>query len=297
MAWTYFLELAESPTPSSPGCGRSPIVSFHRTGAVICCPECGRVTLSKPRSGMMCVRCGVRISKSRWISSQVDSRARISALRALARAWKAAEVGYFGKSSGLLGSYDPHSCSWKTSQLSLLGGESPWRGPLPRWGLMRGGVCYPLPMWERRTSGKGGGSWPTPTVHGNNNRAGISPKAGDGLATAVARSMLPTPNARDFRSGKGRAENGHSPQLPEVAGGMLNPPWVEWLMGFPIGWSELAPWVIPWFGKRRGRRSAASRGSRKSVKSFKAAPAGFAGHEMALHHRAGPGNGRARGGR
>jgi len=23
--------------------------------------------------------------------------------------------------------------------------------------------------------------------------------------------------------------------------GQLNPPWVEWLMGFPIGWTDLKP--------------------------------------------------------
>ncbi len=24
-------------------------------------------------------------------------------------------------------------------------------------------------------------------------------------------------------------------------GGQLNPPWVEWLMGWPIGWTDLKP--------------------------------------------------------
>ena len=26
---------------------------------------------------------------------------------------------------------------------------------------------------------------------------------------------------------------------PSVVGGALNPPWVEWLMGFPLGWTDL----------------------------------------------------------
>ena len=26
-----------------------------------------------------------------------------------------------------------------------------------------------------------------------------------------------------------------------VAGGALSPPWVEWLMGWPIGWTDLKP--------------------------------------------------------
>lgn len=62
---------------------------------------------------------------------------------------------------------------------------------------------------------------------------------GDDLATAVNREMWPTPNARDWRSGTGRQENGHSPQLPEVVGGQLNPTWVSVLMGYPPDWTEL----------------------------------------------------------
>lgn len=52
-------------------------------------------------------------------------------------------------------------------------------------------------------------TWATPTVHGNYNRAGASAKSGDGLATQ--------------------------------AGGSLNPTWVEWLMGWPLGWTDLQP--------------------------------------------------------
>lgn len=57
---------------------------------------------------------------------------------------------------------------------------------------------------------------PTPTVNGNNNRKGMSPKAGDGLAT-VAR--------------------GSQPQREKS--GTLNPTWVEWLQGFPEHWTDL----------------------------------------------------------
>ena len=52
-------------------------------------------------------------------------------------------------------------------------------------------------------------TWATPSVCGNYNRKGASPKSGDGLATQ--------------------------------AGGALNPTWVEWLMGWPIGFTDLKP--------------------------------------------------------
>ena len=64
-------------------------------------------------------------------------------------------------------------------------------------------------------------------------------KRGKNLDLGVVVRMLPTPTARDWKSGKGWRANGHTPQLPEVTGGQLNPQWVEWLMGFPEGWTDL----------------------------------------------------------
>lgn len=82
------------------------------------------------------------------------------------------------------------------------------------------------------------GLWPTPTVKGNHNRTGLSVKSGDGLATAVAR--WPTPLASDGCGPGGQAKR-RSPGLPHHAGGPLNPTWVEWLMGWPLGWTGLEP--------------------------------------------------------
>jgi hypothetical protein len=80
---------------------------------------------------------------------------------------------------------------------------------------------------------------PTPTAKGNHNRKGASRHSGDGLATAAM--MYPTQTCNDAKNRNPpsqRAENGsHSDQLNVVAGGSLNPSWVEWLMGFPIGWT------------------------------------------------------------
>ena len=91
-----------------------------------------------------------------------------------------------------------------------------------------------------------------------------------------AKWTLPTPNARDWKDSQ-TAGNRKSPGLGVVAhwptprtkgmcggsgswdllnknttveearlmgagnGGQLNPPWVEWLMGWPIGWTDLKP--------------------------------------------------------
>jgi hypothetical protein len=85
--------------------------------------------------------------------------------------------------------------------------------------------------------------WPTPTVCGNYNRKGASATSGDGLATAV--KTWATPVARGYRSpGLSRMERTGSKAgdpLPQQVGGQLNPTWVEWLMGWPLGWTDLKP--------------------------------------------------------
>jgi hypothetical protein len=84
-------------------------------------------------------------------------------------------------------------------------------------------------------------AWPTPTVCGNYNRKGASPTSGDGLATAVLKCATPT--ASPWRSGKASQSTmeRNSRPLSEQIGGSLNPTWVEWLMGWPLGWTDLRP--------------------------------------------------------
>ena len=58
---------------------------------------------------------------------------------------------------------------------------------------------------------------------------------------------FPTPNARDWKGKPGPNANQRESSLPPVVGedvktvGKLNPDWVEWLMGWPIGWTDLKP--------------------------------------------------------
>ena len=115
------------------------------------------------------------------------------------------------------------------------------------------GACYPQKPLEHGTCESGYGLLPTLTVSGNYNRKVASRKAGDGLATVVAR--LPTLRATDGERG-GRGDllavvngrpNKHCrlPTLtvtePEQLGGTLNPDWCEWFMGWPIGWTASEP--------------------------------------------------------
>ena len=139
--------------------------------------------------------------------------------------------------------------------------------------------------------------WPTPTEDGNYNRKGASAKSGDGLATAVKRWPTPTaqdaennagssqfnrnslplnaavqmwaiPTSHDYKVGRtstmGRQltrevwdGEGFLPGLSSPKSGSLNPTWVEWLMGYPLGWTVCEAWET-----RLSRRSrSGSRGA------------------------------------
>jgi len=117
--------------------------------------------------------------------------------------------------------------------------------------------------------------WPTPTAN-EGNGAGHASQGSPNLRTMVER--FPTPNARDYKDSGDTQGNRKSPNLGTVAAmwptptarladergpqikrykdpqrstdlddavaasgtpGKLNPTWVEWLMGFPAGWTDL----------------------------------------------------------
>jgi len=130
------------------------------------------------------------------------SPVKISARRAQAQDLTANEAGSGRIWRGSLAKYDPVTHTWKTRQFSLLGGSTEFSETWPRWGLMRDGELYLLPMSERTICERESGLLPTPTVCGNYNRKGASPTSGDGLITAL-RKMWPTMLARDSRTVRG----------------------------------------------------------------------------------------------
>ena len=66
-------------------------------------------------------------------------------------------------------------------------------------------------------------------------------KWGATLETAV--KMFPTPTANEDACGttEGKMQKmlGNHPDVRNTGSGTLNPMWVEWLMGYPVGWTDL----------------------------------------------------------
>jgi hypothetical protein len=72
--------------------------------------------------------------------------------------------------------------------------------------------------------------WPTPK--GRDSKGRDSKGRAD---LSLPAAVWATPNARD---GKGASSNDRD--LTREVGGRLNPVWVEWLMGWPLGWTDCA---------------------------------------------------------
>ena len=98
----------------------------------------------------------------------------------------------------------------------------PWSFKIsPRSGIALNGTAYPLVPLVPLTRGIDSGLWPTP----------VSRDWKDGTAEAC-KNVLDRPRSRPLGREVHFRGNYQS-------SGSLNPEWVEWLMGFPAGWTDL----------------------------------------------------------
>jgi len=153
--------------------------------------------------------------------------------------------------------YDPSTSLWRTHQCSLLGDLELFSETWPQWGLMRDGECWEQRTLEQTIRGTEFGlseKWPTPRVmevdesydqyiarmQRSGNPKNMGKTKPNNLTMAV--KMLPTPTCHNSKEGAYPSEfNRKTPTLATHAGGKLNPTWVEWLMGWPLGWTDLKP--------------------------------------------------------
>ncbi len=173
-------------------------------------------------------------------------------------------------------SVDPDGSWRKTcqgySQVTLDGSLARFSETWPRAGMMQSGIVYQRVPSAPLTDATASGSWPTPDARDANPEgyeAGLRRRekySTWGLQTAV---RWPTPSANQ-QSGVVTGLNGGSgarakleslvgrDQMLLMAGGALNPTWVEWLMGYPLGWTVLKDWATRLSRKSRSGSADAS---------------------------------------
>ena len=207
------------------------------------------------------------------MSSAAGSPAKTSALPDAGQASKGPGRVFGGSSLGSLGNYDPATSSLRTSQLSLLEDLTGSLSILPRSGSMRNGTVYRHQPLAPLTGGTGSGSSriPTPTVGDSKSAANATAgrldpdsKHHSGTTLTDFIRMWPTPRTSDT-NGPGRHGQGGLDLRTAVAetspsGGQLNPMWVEWLMGFPLGWTVSERWETR--SSRRSQSGSAGASSR-----------------------------------
>ncbi len=211
---------------------------------------------------------------SLWMSSAEDTPANHLALQGNDEEQTTLDTCGLG-SEKPLANYDPDTRSWKMSEDISLWGEQPLLESLPKSGMTRNGVLYQQPEWVRPIDEIGSSLWPTPTavtrpMEGNVRLYRAKIQAGQ-MTEAEAQAILgksvweaqgklpamwPTPTTQEVEhydlqlteSGRRLSKDGkssHSLGLADAVrigsqvNGKLNPMWVEWLMGFPTGWTDL----------------------------------------------------------
>jgi hypothetical protein len=187
------------------------------------------------------------------MSSAAASPAKTSALLGAEPVLPESAAGFGVKWLASLAWLDRNTSSWKTWQRCLVEGWATFSETWPRSGLMRNGTAYQLPPLVPLTGEIASGLWPTPRANDRKKLGNIANDPRNGLPAAAR--YWPTPISRDKRTVKGgkRVPNarGSEPLITVAAqadgldNGRLNPRWVEWLMGFPDGWTELAPSEMP----------------------------------------------------
>ena len=123
----------------------------------------------------------------------------------------------FGQSSiGSLANYDPNTQSLKMSQQSLLEDSTSFLKTLPKQGMMQNGNVLEQTKLVLDIEEKEYGLLPTPVASDHKMRRPTKNWSGNDLVSQV--SML---------------ENNGTKCV------YLNPSWVEWLMGYPIGYTDI----------------------------------------------------------
>lgn len=222
MSYTYLLESGEE---SSAECysdiPASVLSRLSLTAAESSYKDSATESFQNSPSGTTCgLSTGGRGEEKSTVSAEV-SPAKTSQRQAKERASMEREAGYGASSRVLLAKYDRDTRLWKTLQCSFLGDSGECLETFPKSGIMRGGLLWELTMLEPRTGESVSGYWRIPT-----------PLASDGKNYKV----------RHLRNSKFGARIRSVPYwILKNYNMRCTPKMTEWLMGYPISWTDSAP--------------------------------------------------------
>ena len=223
-----------------------------------CAPDKTTKFLKVSQSGMMFKPLTENLGEELLMSFLGDFHAKTLAQQEKAQELTESDQECGDKWQGSFTKYDQDSSLWRTHQCSLLGDLDEFLETWPQWGLMRDGECWEQQTLAQTIRGTESGlsaKFPTPTV--GMVTGGQNPEKGGqvGLGYMARKNKWPTPDANCGQRGTqpewtSQRPSGHPAQYSinqavrdaeQNNGGPLNPMWVEWLMGWPLGWTDLKP--------------------------------------------------------
>jgi len=227
MSW-HFLQEQEAASWAEPFLDGAPaaLLKLMPTPEVCCSPGSVTDCCQPSRSGTTCEPSTAVRGTAELTLCLEASHAKTLARTEAAPDSKGSDLDSGAKWQGSLAKYDRVSRLWRTAQFSLLADSEGFSETWPKWGSMRGGVAFLRRRSERLTSGNG-----------------------SGFALGLVRKpthSVPTPTASDHiqrkcTNGLFNPETNKAMNLNRLLGGVPNPDWSEWLMGWPIRWTDLRP--------------------------------------------------------
>jgi hypothetical protein len=217
MSWLYSRALVEeySAATCSDGAQFAPLSGSHTPQAYL--PSDRMTAFSRPsRFGMTFAPLTGNHGAELLTWFLEASRARTSALQDTEKVLTESAQACGEKWRELLVKFDHDSCSWKTHRSLWEEALSECWLTLPRWGSMQDGVLLERATPALHTRGSASGWWRTPTAAIQNPKSSVKKLAG-------------------------RKPSDPQVGLADQIGGIPNPLWTEWLMGWPLGWTDLKP--------------------------------------------------------
>ncbi len=252
MAWIYAPAAALVARRSQTSAKRSATSKITNTAKDFFATECKPDILMKPQFGTISKHSKEVSGLASWISYLVESRASHTPPQEICLESQINE-NFPITSVNLWKTYDQESRCWKMSQITSIRGS---RTPLVKWpnsGIAVNGMCYQLIRKEPRIYAKDSGLSviQSEILKDYLNYKLTSLEAMKKLNTGKRPLCLfQTPNCRDAHNVAGKAQlKRTSPSMSTILGGRVNPEFQEWLMGLPLGWTDLNVLEMPGFLK------------------------------------------------
>jgi hypothetical protein len=271
MSWHFLQEQEEASWEASSLDGAPfALSSLMPTAAAFYSPDSATDSCRDSRSGTTSLRSTEIRGEAVSMWSAGDSHAPTLAPLAEAQESKANSQDCGEKWRALSARFDRASSSWKTAHC-LLSEDLPWSlVTLPNWGMIRAGELWEPMTRDLPTIEKDFGWWATPSARDWKDTAGMSRKregnrhridqlprqvyaSEDGSGSFIPPTATKTETALCVNTIMRIAgvpaqawTSANTPSktanyTPDQGCGLLNPTWTEWLMGWPLAWTDLKP--------------------------------------------------------